>query len=915
MTAKRRPPGRSWAGVALGGLSLVGLSLAGAWVAATWSTYRHFGIWYPVWGESAPVLAAIARLEKAHLVRSARVHIGFGRNAVRDSGLRTVELALPDASLERLESRIPASSRQWVPGTVHTSSGPLGVRVKYRGDFAWHWITRKRSLRIATRKPDLFLGLPAVNLNSPKFGAQIQNLLGYRLAIAFGLLAPAAEMVELRVNGRSRGLHLLVEQISESTLRRNGRLPGDIYRGEVVAREAYHGIRNDLFLHPGLWDKVAFDGNRPKKATTPLVELIERIRDLRSGDPEAPDLAERLEPGLWGRYLAFEVLGQVLHADGAHNWRLYFDPSRRTFEPVVWDPNAWHPRAVGPAGGEPRLDIAVGPLHDLLLSDQRFLLARYRALYRFFEEGRDREFLREVERAATAVGVAVDGDPSPAGAAQLSARSPAEVRRDLQDLSGAIRHTFDRVRTAYLETPASVRAQVDPDDPSIRLQVSSRCPVSEVALTLEAPVPTARARLEVETLRGTVGVPLDASELRSDGAEIELRRPLLSSLSRRSETAGTFEGRLEPVPVTYRLRLPGLGRSARLLGGRARCEGHAEVEALIVGPPVAGSPARVERALPASSPPETLVWSGSKLLEGRTDIQSDLFVRAGTTLRLAPGAVLWVRGRLVLDGTAAEPVRIERAGEAPWGAVVVDGPGANGSMLRHCQVGGGSGFVSRIERISGMVSFLHVEGAVVAGCRFESNSDFDDLVHVVGGSIHFENSSFLDANADALDLDLTRATIRDCRFERAGNDAVDLMDSRVAVRDVTIRHADDKGFSVGESSVLVASAVDVAESAIGLQSKDLSHAFVRRSRFDRNRVAFSGFRKNRRYDGPGAILVDEVGMADNGSVADLRDGATLSVHRPPADSGLPFPLLPEISVSAEAPVLPPLPPPSWSRRW
>ncbi len=56
-----------------------------------------------------------------------------------------------------------------------------------------------------------------------------------------GLPVPRTDLVRLYINGEDRGIHILVEQLEELTLRRAGLMPADIYRGEIVGKDAFTG--------------------------------------------------------------------------------------------------------------------------------------------------------------------------------------------------------------------------------------------------------------------------------------------------------------------------------------------------------------------------------------------------------------------------------------------------------------------------------------------------------------------------------------------------------------------------------------------------------------------------------------------------------------------------------------------------
>ena len=91
----------------------------------------------------------------------------------------------------------------------------------------------------------------------------------------------------------------------------------------------------------------------------------------------------------WGRFSAFETLARTKHYSKSHNWRLYYDPWRGKFYPLVWDPAGWmaKPEKVG-------FNVISSKLHRLLFRNGDFLRARNTALEEFFSLGLDALFLR-----------------------------------------------------------------------------------------------------------------------------------------------------------------------------------------------------------------------------------------------------------------------------------------------------------------------------------------------------------------------------------------------------------------------------------------------------------------------------------------------------------------------------------------
>ncbi|HLQ36984.1 MAG TPA: CotH kinase family protein, partial [Planctomycetota bacterium] len=604
-----------------------------------------------------------------------------------DRSLRTVQLFVGADALAQLDNDLPHSGFEPVPGRLLNDGKFLPVEVRYRGDFLVHWAYDKKSLRVKLGKNDSYLGLRTFNLIAPKFDGQVNDLLGYVLARHLGVLAPRAELVWLQLNGRFCGLYTLVEQLGEGTLRDNDRMPGDLFVGELVAKDSWQGVDSNLFEHPGLWTKAAVDARLPAVARRPLQLLCELVNSPASEQVHA-QLAALLDLQALGRMAALEILIGFFHTGENHNWRLYWDPARSRFEPIVWDLCAFG--AFGMYGVFDQLGptpVSLDPnadrLHNLLLGNAWFLAARQAALRRFLE-GDGRELFRgELTRAIAAAALAAQQDPL------LWPPDPAVVRAVLARLPAHVERVFDTVAHAYLQTGTPVQWQRLPR--GVRITVADRVPVTGLVLHFAAKPASVVAELQIartgETLRRRLGATAagDRSIRLATGLHAQLQPAPTVEL-------GYFKvGSHRVLPSSYDIELNGLAADAGLLAVDAeRASGSVEPAQLATDLP---SPQLdLLYGVGADEPQATTSWAGIVRVTEAQELRGDLVLAPGTEVRMAAGASLLLHGRLLALGTAEQPIRFVPAaeGQPPWGTVALLGPGAAGSQLRHCQWSGGS---------------------------------------------------------------------------------------------------------------------------------------------------------------------------------------------------------------------------------
>ncbi len=447
------------------------------WMWAVAQRYYQFGVVYD--SRAMPSsLYNIGKMEFQCMVAQAQQAMRFERLSA-PKGLRVVDLFLETAAEKRLNSNLPHSGQHYEKAQLLYPDGDIHpVKVKYRGDFSQHWGHYKKSTRIKTKKEHLMDGMRAFNLNAPKFEGMLHNHLGYELARDLGLLAPHSEMVFYRINGKFRGVHLLVEQLDEGTLRRNNRMPGDVYSGELVGKDQYKGLDSNVFLYPGVWEKIAINNHFDPNSIEPLKKLTTALNSSNRQEATA-----MLDPETWARFSLFEILTQCFHFDKGHNWRLFFDPAKSRFEPIVWDPVAWHPYWQPSRPNETRnADVILTSLHEALVSDYRFLAARHDAMRRFFQTGQDQAFLKKARQVIEELKPVVDTDPYITS--QFEHFTPQESKDAMDALYRSIEETFSEIRKICLDDEGEV-AYKPLEQGAIGISISGRSPVRELEITFD----------------------------------------------------------------------------------------------------------------------------------------------------------------------------------------------------------------------------------------------------------------------------------------------------------------------------------------------------------------------------------------------------------------------------------------------
>ncbi len=835
---------------------VVTLPIAGifaVWAPATLSRWWDFGVRHLTIENYS--LLNVGKLEIDHLKRVGNVtsqQMAL-ETALEESGLQPMQLFISKSSLAELGQFLPDSGYEYKKASLAYNGGLQKVKVRWRGDSSYHWGYWKKSWRIKTSQDQLFDGMRKFNWVAPRTPELFNNHLGHRLADRMGLIAPKSEVVPVFVNGDFEGIYAQTEQMEELTLRRSGRMPGDIYAGDIAGRDLFTAMDVQLFDHPGVWRKIAINNHFDDDARDPLTRFLLLIRDYKS--PQAQrELSELLDMRQFAAFSAYESLAGTVHYDYTHNWRLYYDPWETKFVPLVWDPVAWHKSWRPKRGGAPRFDVISSPLHLALFHNADFLREREIAFREFYETGRAEAFLTEVQQTRKAVDPLLDHDRNMVSSMQVL--EPEQIRSGLSSLEKAIESLFAQQREHHVGVRESSVELEELGPGKWALNVAGRLQVGSLELVMDAPIHgpldaalswIAQGHEHKSEIGGSLQV---AGDTLTVGVRLISRHEINAPSMVIAETP---KNSMSTSPGYYVLEVSGLPEGLSLTSARANfLDGTAKACGKVTGlQPV--DMGLIQQLVPSNPLKSPTRWSGEIRLDGLLEVD-DLVIDPGTTVLCTPGSSLWVKGRLIAEGSADAPIRFvpELAKQEPWGAVTLEGEGANGSQLAHCQFTGGSGWKEALAEYSAMVSVHSVQDVRFEHCLFQSSKIVDDMVHGVYSDILFSNCTFKDSLEDALDMDISVVQLVSCTFIGSGNDALDLMTTTASVVDTRFIDSGDKGISVGERSRLLILDSLIQGCKFGIQAKDDSVVLGINVDFVGNRdSAFDAYKKNWRYNSGG----------------------------------------------------------------
>ncbi len=840
---------------------VLGLLLAGVAAVGDYTEARQFDDW---WSRAVTLPKAFAGQVLAAARTPRAMTVRQRLDAAADDGV-ALRLRVSSAEWDAYVANAFASDNPWVDAEIVREGGAVDVRVRRRGDTSVHWTTPKTSFTLRAAKGERIRGFRDLALSGKEvLASHIAN----SVPAEFGVRTPFTAVTPVYLNERYYGLFRAVEPIDESYLRRQGWLPGNVYRADTAERgEYYKGLPRNVFNNPYIWDRVAEGTDTDAAALANLSRWL--LDGALPGLDDHQRFMGRVDREATARLMAsMLVVGDPYHMSGVHNHFWFEDPSTGLLTPLPWDLRLLN--LTGPATNPLNRFFANAFRDPFLASDAlRFV---HDAVEDGLLERIETELHQTTQRFAPHLAfedlrrelVSNPGDPD-------------EIRRQLRENLATLDEWARDGRIGFLATDAGGHWILD-------FESAGFAGADLVGLRFEgADADDIRiyADRDLDGFRGPGDSPVTTA---ASGRVLSLDGPIELYAAWRHD-----DRRFSPGRVHYRLYVEGPGTLRGVTPIlRNRVTGETVTHGALTGGAPLGDGAgfhpwafdtprgRMVRLSGAVRLPETL----------RLSEQDTLVIAAGTTITLDPDVSIIARGLVLAEGTAARPIEFVASRlDLPWGTLALQGGGADGSRLTHARfVRGGGGREGRID-YKGMVSIHRARDVRLTNVTFEDNMRSDDALNVVHAEVFVSGCIFRRANGDAIDYDYSEGTIERCTFEDARNDAIDLMTSSPLIRSNRILRSSDKGISIGESSHPLVVDNHIADGGRGIEIKDRSFPVILHNTIEGNEIGVLSGAKNWRYaaGGSGLLALSRV----SGNVTELERDAvsTLSIIDSPVGTG------------------------------
>ena len=626
-------------------------------------------------------------------------------------------------------------------------------------------------------------------------------------------------------------------------------MPVNIYKGTPSRTDKPLYIDTDLFNNPSLWEKRAVFNARAKDDYGDIASFFSMVRDSVNSSDEL-DRLEKVAPiDLWARFSVYETIMQTWHNYEKNNMHLVSDPWLGIIYPLSYDSIFNDTKIKIVVDEEVRMDNAAHALMELYTNNPDFLHEKYRLIKKLLDGNIYDSIRDEAKRVYASINESWSRDPARFQTALSNGFSwklalveganeeVSQLFRRIDYIEKAIRNNVDNIRSFSWRQ----------DGAALSFSQTSLMPVTSIKICADRPV---SALVKADST-------FQASKYHSDGCSefsLLLNSNRVKPVKNRSRITTFFAGTgFEVMPTVHNFGF----EERRIHKVHVKYLGDSDYSPAIKMDLLDGiSPLLHNVPVDLSGDESELVWNGDKRIEGTVVVDQPIVIEAGTRLLLGAGASIIFKSRVSMNGEPDNKIEILKSNDRSWGVLAIVGPDTAGSVMTHVDASGGSGGVYAGMYFTGMFSVYDTSDIRLDNIRMSSNSDYDDLIHVLYSSeVELIGSEITLARSDAIDIDISSVKIIDSRFLQNGNDAIDSMTSNVEVVNTVIKGSGDKGISVGESSAVKVENVIFDDTEIAIQSKDASIATVVNSTFLNNKMQLNCYKKNWRYNNGGTIRV------------------------------------------------------------
>jgi hypothetical protein len=773
---------------------------------------------------------------------------------------KRVDIFVDSNDLSDLNNDLPSSGFRYKKGIFVADGISYESKFRYRGDYFVHWAYDKKSIRVKSKKNNLYNNVNKFNFIAPKTNSQINNYASYKLANHLSLISPNVEFVNLNLNNKYYGVTYYIDQIDESFLRNRYLMPGDIYRGEIWGRtkviNSKNYLENNLFNSEKLWEKVSVNNHYSEDSLAPLSKLIQLIKKIRISGEGIEELEDMFDLEYMARFSLYESLTSSYHYDRTHNWRLYFDPWKLKFYPIVWDTFGFHEDWRYTYKDIPIIDPRVlTDLHISLLKSGKFITMLNKANYELANSNVLKDFLRDIQIDVKKIKKEIVRDP---GVRIFFDKST--LIKDIDSTFNFIQKIISKFLNDY-SGKLKIKPQYYSKSNNIYVSLDQPNNFNQLIIQFNKPIDNLK-NIFIHSKSNINGNKLEKKIKTNyellNSYSIKINNNFLPNFEfiKTNESTSLWKKQLFKKGV-YKIEFEVNSNLPQVLNIDF-CNSNECIDAKLENDIANLFEKHYFNFFNYVELQNNLITlKGDFVVDSNLHFNNPVSIEPGTKFIIHKGKNIFFNNDLFAYGTKNEPIIFNSLNDIsePWGTVAIKG---NSAILSNVLMKNGSGYKNEFSEYSGMLSIHNVKKVYISDSIFEKSSIVDDMVHIVYSKGIIENCIFRNSFSDAIDIDISDFRLRNNKFYNSGNDALDLMSSRVISNGNHFESSKDKGISVGEKTSLHSLNDTFISNEIGIEIKDQSMMYSNFASFNGNKLSINLYDKNWRYEGGGNAFIENI---------------------------------------------------------
>jgi len=785
-----------------------------------------------------------------------------------DSQLKTFRIMADQEDLDKLNENLPESGKtQYFEAYMKISDDPGGIRkvkFRYRGDTNIHWLNEQKSLRIKLNKNPYNLSLKFNLLNPPEHKTLFVDSINYGFSKKMGILSPDYYPCRVFLNSKYMGVYSYLDQVDESLLRKNKRMPGSIYAGDGAPLDNKNV--STLWKDEKYWKKVSSRNHEEKENRSDIIYFVNSINN--TNDVDYYKFVNDFIDDKYFQYIAYENIVGGYHHDYDHNHKIYFDPYKGKFEPIQWDLRNWK--------GKEQLekDISYYPLLHRIKMNPMLEEKRDKTLYSMLGDFNVESVCKKINKINNSIyrDLLSQGSRDNAITPKILDMKVISIPYSLNEMINEPNILCSKLkeRNKYLfelMNTSDVKYVVRNSQTSISeliFRVDGNSPVN-IELTdffnasLESDI--------YEDLNLNGKIDLEDRLVNKTNQTIYPGRKKIPRL--KYMFLGPYKTANAPLYYAYLSEEKFDGSQQTFTAVNTITNKSIKVIYSDFKLNINDSDSIHPWVLPAVQ--HKIVTLKERIIVDRDiifDNKTVVNIEDGTTFLMDENASIYFYGKVTALGTKEKPIKfVAKNPNKPWGIVAVQGPATTGSIFEYVEFENGSIDTRNLIHYTSPFNIHDMDWFEVRHCKIGKNYVGDDSMHIAYAKGIVDSCDFHDARSDGLDIDISDVSITNNIFYNSGNDGLDVMTTEMRASNNIFMNTGDKGISVGEWSKATVTDSLFLQTMIGLEIKDKSRVKADNLLFiDSGKKAINLYNKNKRYDEGGFLSAEKIYLFGNNKI-------------------------------------------------